>query len=174
MNPTLDFENEKTTNDRFLGPHHETMTVVPVDTNNATLPSTTTVIQEYIANDKHLQIVVQPKERKCCRICFDEEEEEEEDAASDHDPMIAPCMCKGSSKWVHRTCLDRWRMNEPDRAFAQCTESFNRIPYKSTASPVSIQSPIIATTTTNITTTTSIVVVVLESTTDKILFLCFT
>ena len=97
MNPTLDFENEKTANDRFLGPHHETMTVVPVVTNN---------------------------ERKCCRICFDEEEEEEEeeDAASDNDSMIAPCMCKGSSKWVHRTCLDRWRMNEPDRAFAQCTE----------------------------------------------------
>jgi hypothetical protein len=36
--------------------------------------------------------------------------------------MIAPCMCRGSSKWVHRSCLDQWRIHERDRAFSQCTE----------------------------------------------------
>ena len=58
---------------------------------------------------------VDPEEGvKCCRICL-----EEEDST---DRMIAPCLCKGSMKWVHRSCLDEWRRNEQDRAFAQCTE----------------------------------------------------
>jgi RING-variant domain len=50
---------------------------------------------------------------KCCRICLEEEDETS---------MIAPCLCKGSMKWVHRSCLDEWRRNEQDRAFSQCTE----------------------------------------------------
>ncbi|KAI6651533.1 hypothetical protein LOD99_5141 [Oopsacas minuta] len=33
-----------------------------------------------------------------CRICFD-------GGAG----LIAPCLCTGSSKWVHRKCLDNWR-----------------------------------------------------------------
>jgi hypothetical protein len=55
------------------------------------------------------------EEEKCCRICL-----EEDDAL--HTTMIAPCKCKGSSKWVHRECLDLWRTNEQARAFSQCTE----------------------------------------------------
>jgi len=50
---------------------------------------------------------------KNCRICLEDE---------DPGTMIAPCRCKGSSKWVHRDCLDLWRFNEKDRAFSQCTE----------------------------------------------------
>lgn len=51
--------------------------------------------------------------RRLCRICLE----------SDHpEDLIAPCLCKGSSKWVHRTCLDLWRTHEQDRAFATCTE----------------------------------------------------
>lgn len=52
-------------------------------------------------------------EEKCCRICLEDD--------SPH-TMIAPCKCKGGSKWVHRECLDLWRTNERDRAFSQCTE----------------------------------------------------
>jgi len=48
-----------------------------------------------------------------CRICL------EEDSRIN---VIAPCKCAGSSKWVHRTCLDRWRTINEDRAFARCTE----------------------------------------------------
>ncbi|KAG7338913.1 ring-variant domain containing protein [Nitzschia inconspicua] len=50
---------------------------------------------------------------RTCRICL------EEDAI---ETMIAPCKCKGSSKWVHRDCLDEWRLQESDRAFSKCTE----------------------------------------------------
>ena len=35
-----------------------------------------------------------------CRICFEEDSPEN---------MIIPCKCKGSSKYVHRSCLDSWR-----------------------------------------------------------------
>lgn len=51
--------------------------------------------------------------QKTCRICL------EDDAT---DTMIAPCRCKGWSKWVHRDCLDEWRLQESDRAFSKCTE----------------------------------------------------
>ena len=35
-----------------------------------------------------------------CRICFDQ---------FDDDELISPCRCKGTSKWVHRGCLNKWR-----------------------------------------------------------------
>eukprot|EP00545_Synedropsis_sp_CCMP1620_P012355 CAMPEP_0119022044 /NCGR_PEP_ID=MMETSP1176-20130426/27190_1 /TAXON_ID=265551 /ORGANISM="Synedropsis recta cf, Strain CCMP1620" /LENGTH=171 /DNA_ID=CAMNT_0006976781 /DNA_START=131 /DNA_END=643 /DNA_ORIENTATION=+ len=52
-------------------------------------------------------------EEKLCRICLEDDEPS---------TMIAPCTCRGSSKWVHRACLDQWRIHERDRAFSQCTE----------------------------------------------------
>ena len=52
-------------------------------------------------------------DEKVCRICLEDDLPEQ---------MIAPCKCKGGSKWVHRECLDEWRLNEKDRAFSQCTE----------------------------------------------------
>ena len=39
-------------------------------------------------------------ESRCCRICLEEERPAE---------LIAPCRCAGTSRWVHRGCLDRWR-----------------------------------------------------------------
>ena len=48
-----------------------------------------------------------------CRICLEPGERKE---------FIAPCSCKGSSKWVHRNCLDRWRSTREDVAFSKCTE----------------------------------------------------
>lgn len=49
-----------------------------------------------------------------CRICL-------EGPLSRKD-VICPCNCRGSSKWVHRACLDRWRTTREDRAFSRCTE----------------------------------------------------
>jgi hypothetical protein len=48
-----------------------------------------------------------------CRICLEECQRAE---------VIAPCSCRGSSKWVHRACLDGWRYTREDRAFSSCTE----------------------------------------------------
>ncbi|KAL0349871.1 UNVERIFIED_CONTAM: hypothetical protein Sradi_4136300, partial [Sesamum radiatum] len=35
--------------------------------------------------------------------------------------FIAPCKCKGTSKYVHRECLDHWRAVKEGFAFAHCT-----------------------------------------------------
>ena len=48
-----------------------------------------------------------------CRICLDD---------GDRCEFISPCRCKGTSRWVHRQCLDRWRSTKEDRAFSSCTE----------------------------------------------------
>lgn len=38
---------------------------------------------------------------RTCRICW-----QPEDKLS---PLISPCLCRGSSKWVHSSCLRNWR-----------------------------------------------------------------
>ena len=48
-----------------------------------------------------------------CRICLESAERAE---------VIAPCSCRGTSKYVHRDCLNRWRQQQPNRALTQCTE----------------------------------------------------
>ena len=47
-----------------------------------------------------------------CRICL-------EDASLNE--LIAPCRCAGTSKYVHYTCLERWRASRPG-AFSRCYE----------------------------------------------------
>ncbi|GFZ11624.1 RING/FYVE/PHD zinc finger superfamily protein [Actinidia rufa] len=47
-----------------------------------------------------------------CRICLDIGGED----------LIAPCHCKGTQKYVHRSCLDNWRSTKEGFAFAHCTE----------------------------------------------------
>ena len=75
------------------------------------------------------------KNKKICRICLEEEEEDVLDNAAKNPPstntntkngtknvLLSPCLCKGNSKYVHRTCLDEWRACQEDRAFSKCTE----------------------------------------------------
>lgn len=48
-----------------------------------------------IDESRHLVNADQPQ----CRICLDIGGED----------LIAPCHCKGTQKYVHRSCLDNWR-----------------------------------------------------------------
>ncbi|KAF3610264.1 hypothetical protein DY000_02044960 [Brassica cretica] len=49
----------------------------------------------------------------CCRICLENDRGDE---------LISPCMCKGTQKLVHRSCLDHWRsLNDGGFAFSNCT-----------------------------------------------------
>lgn len=43
--------------------------------------------------------------KKFCYICYDGDEEPEEN------PLVAPCHCKGDTKYVHLNCLQRWNNN---------------------------------------------------------------
>ncbi|KAK4773503.1 hypothetical protein SAY87_028522 [Trapa incisa] len=47
-----------------------------------------------------------------CRICLENEGED----------LIAPCHCRGTQKYVHRSCLDNWRSTKEGFAFSHCTE----------------------------------------------------
>ena len=50
-----------------------------------------------------------------CRICFEQETED--------DKFISPCMCKGTSKYVHYSCLTTWRnFNRDSEAWNKCME----------------------------------------------------
>lgn len=44
------------------------------------------------------------REKRFCYICYEGEEEEE-------NPLVAPCVCKGDTKYVHLECLQRWNNN---------------------------------------------------------------
>lgn len=73
--------------------------------------------------------LIQTKE---CRICFEGETDEE-------DPLIAPCLCNGTSKYIHVSCLNNWRhFNENNRAWTHCMECggeytiINNLPFEST------------------------------------------
>lgn len=53
------------------------------------------------------------RESKECRLCFE----------SIGEDFIAPCRCSGTSRWVHRQCLNQWRSSGTNRrAFDRCCE----------------------------------------------------
>ena len=47
-----------------------------------------------------------------CRICFSGETSDDE--------LIAPCLCRGTQRYIHRSCLDRWRATSAEH-FRQCS-----------------------------------------------------
>jgi hypothetical protein len=49
-----------------------------------------------------------------CRICLDSEGEDE---------LISPCLCRGTQKFVHRSCLDNWRAVKVTFAPYSCVRS---------------------------------------------------
>lgn len=54
------------------------------------------------------------QELPMCRICYETTNQEE---------MLHPCLCKGTSRYVHRTCLNQWRSLAPNpRANTHCSE----------------------------------------------------
>ncbi|WIA22957.1 hypothetical protein OEZ85_001321 [Tetradesmus obliquus] len=64
-----------------------------------------------------------------CRICFEQDGiDKPEDAAN---PLITPCQCTGSSKYVHRLCLKQWREKKHrSDAFFQCEVCQYRYRYR--------------------------------------------
>ena len=49
-----------------------------------------------------------------CRFCFSE-------THAKKDPMLTPCACSGSVKYVHRSCLQNWRdANRSNPSFNTC------------------------------------------------------
>ncbi|KAL3370347.1 hypothetical protein AABB24_007397 [Solanum stoloniferum] len=74
-------------------------------------PSLITVPNINDDDDDIIDLEAGPDEHIQCRICLE----------SDGRDFIAPCKCKGTSKYVHRECLDHWRAVKEGFAFAHCT-----------------------------------------------------
>ncbi|XP_042407650.1 E3 ubiquitin-protein ligase MARCHF8-like isoform X2 [Zingiber officinale] len=64
-----------------------------------------------ITEPDEIDLEAGPGEQFQCRICLE----------TDGRDFIAPCKCKGTSKYVHRECLDHWRSVKEGFAFAHCT-----------------------------------------------------
>ena len=57
-----------------------------------------------------------PDERTC-RLCWGEEDE---------GPLVQPCACRGSQKWIHKHCLEKWRRTSPkEDAAYRCGQCMN-------------------------------------------------
>ncbi|GJN91456.1 hypothetical protein Rhopal_004479-T1 [Rhodotorula paludigena] len=55
-----------------------------------------------------------PLDDRLCRICFDGEDEE-------LGKLFSPCLCRGTSRYVHSVCLERWRKAAANPlAFYEC------------------------------------------------------
>ena len=58
-------------------------------------------------------------EEKTCRLCWGDE---------DDGPLVQPCACRGSAKWIHSHCLEQWRRtsSREDAAFrcGQCMDKY--------------------------------------------------
>ena len=49
-----------------------------------------------------------------CRLCFESDTK---------DNLIYPCTCSGTSKYIHKRCLDEWRTLADNReAYDKCFE----------------------------------------------------
>ncbi|XP_073154004.1 uncharacterized protein [Henckelia pumila] len=75
--------------------------------------STYTVMATLITVIRHLQNYLTKSGE--CRICHDED---------DGSNMDTPCSCRGSLKYVHRTCVQRWCNEKGDTICEICHQQF--------------------------------------------------
>ena len=70
--------------------------------NNDTNSNFKTINNNTIATENILSVHTEKKKEKVCRICYMEEEDELEN------PIVQPCHCSGSCKYIHLNCLKQW------------------------------------------------------------------
>ncbi|GAA5842093.1 hypothetical protein JCM9279_002785 [Rhodotorula babjevae] len=69
-----------------------------------------------------------PPEPRVCRICFGEEDEDD-----DLGRLLAPCLCRGTARYVHQDCLRSWREADKLNSFYQCGQCGARYRFRQTA-----------------------------------------
>ena len=85
------------------------------------------------------------QERPLCRFCLDSKNELK-------NPLVEPCECRGSLRYVHQLCLSRWQRLNPARNGDMCmlclqpyhddfNESLEIIPEKNTLSSFLLRFP---------------------------------
>jgi len=73
------------------------------------------VINENSKNNEEILEEIELEETYQCRICLEDE--------TNMDLLISPCRCNGTSKYVHKECLRRWRYQDIEAdGFYRCME----------------------------------------------------
>ena len=87
-----------------------------MDNNNESSCEMTTFSDSTSTNSENIVLEISDEiQERQCRICFEEEEED--------NILIYPCLCNGTSKYIHDKCLNRWRQQNIDKiAFFRCME----------------------------------------------------
>eukprot|EP00964_Phaeocystis_antarctica_P160514 scaffold132156_cov66-Phaeocystis_antarctica.AAC.3 len=67
----------------------------------------------------HVLAPPEDEEEKQCRLCW---------GGEDEGPLVQPCACRGSAKWIHKACLEEWRRTSPKEDAAhrcgQCMDEY--------------------------------------------------
>ena len=79
-------------------------------------------IKSPIKQSKKIKENKEPTNNKLCRICYGEEESKE-------NPLVQPCICSGSMKYIHLNCLKTW-INTSVNIKLDSTEYCNIYTYK--------------------------------------------
>lgn len=93
------------------------------DNNTNNLTNDTGLVESQASNNHDSSLSIH---KRLCWVCFGTEQDDE-----DPDVVwICPCQCKGSMKWVHEECVQRWvdekqkRTNSMRVSCSQCKTQY--------------------------------------------------
>ncbi|BGP28616.1 hypothetical protein JCM10296v2_000352 [Rhodotorula toruloides] len=96
-------------------------------------PPTAKAVEE----EKQDEETAPPADEKMCRICFAGEDEEESGK------LFSPCLCRGTSRYVHTKCLEQWRKAAPNStAFYQCPSCAYKYRFRRTTAARLLTNPL--------------------------------
>lgn len=85
------------------------------NTNNITTDENNTDNEDAIAAINSQLDLKEASQKRLCWVCFGTEQDDSENCPN---VWICPCQCKGTMKWVHEECLQRWIDEKQKRAFS--------------------------------------------------------
>ena len=102
----LNLNDNKNKNDSIININDNNTNIANYDNNDT---DTIKYITKTISSQKTISSINnsnKKKKEKICRVCYMEEEDEKEN------PILQPCHCSGSCKYIHLQCLKHWIMNK--------------------------------------------------------------
>lgn len=91
--------NQRNATDPNLG---DRIQVLTLNNKNKNTNNNNNLIKDEEKKINNINIRNKRKKDAVCRICYTEEENEKED------PLVQPCQCSGSLKYIHLKCLKHW------------------------------------------------------------------
>ena len=105
----VDMANQRSATDANMKDKIQILSINNVIQNKANIPNDNsnnkfnTINNNTLATENTLSVHTEnKKKKKVCRICYTEEEDGMEN------PIVQPCHCLGSCKYIHLNCLKQW------------------------------------------------------------------